>query len=69
MKFTSRCLVASFLLPVLVIAGCAAPVQKQTESGFLRDYSRLVETDNSSYVYVGEDLGNYSSFMIDPVGE
>lgn len=67
MKLTSRYLVSSFLLPVLLIAGCAAPVQEQTESGFLRDYSSLVETDDSSYVYVGEDLGNYSSFMIDPV--
>jgi|AP95_1055475.scaffolds.fasta_scaffold04444_3 hypothetical protein len=67
MKFSSPYLSASFLLSVLVVAGCAAPVQEQAESGFLRDYSRLVKTDDSSFVYVGQDLGNYSSFMIDPV--
>ena len=67
MRFSSHHLIASFLLPVLVIGGCAAPVQEQAESGFLRDYSRLVETGDNSYVYVAQDLGNYSSFMIDPV--
>ena len=67
MKLSSRHSIASLLLPMLIIAGCAAPVQEQQESGFLKDYSGLVETDESSYVYVGSKLGNYSTFMIDPV--
>ena len=67
MKFSSPYSIAGLLLPMLIIAGCAAPVQEQQESGFLQDYSRLVETDDSSYVYVGPKLGNYSTFMIDPV--
>ena len=67
MRLSTSHLIASLLLPVLIIGGCAAPVQEQAESGFLRDYSRLVETGDNSYVYVGQDLGNYSSFMIDPV--
>ncbi len=67
MKFSSQCSITSLLLTMLFIAGCAAPVVEQEESGFLKDYSGLVETDDSSYVYVGPNLGNYSKFMIDPV--
>ena len=67
MQLASCYSISSLSLALLIIAGCAAPVQEQEQRGFLQDYSRLVETDDSSYVYVGPNLGNYSTFMIDPV--
>jgi hypothetical protein len=55
------------LFAMLIVAGCAAPVQKQEQAGFLADYSQLSETDELSNIYVGPNLGKYSSFIIDPV--
>ncbi len=67
MQFSSNYLLRPLLLLLLTIAGCAAPVQQAGQRGFLEDYSQLVETDDASYIYVGPNLGNYSTFMIDPV--
>ena len=55
------------LLAMFVIAGCATPVKEQEQSGFLGDYSRLQKTDDDAYVYDSDKLGNYSTFVIDPV--
>lgn len=65
MKLLSLGLTTTFLLSL--VTGCAAPVQEQEQSGFLKDYSNLVKTGESSHEYAGPNLGKYSSFMIDPV--
>ena len=65
MKLSLHGLTTSLVL--LLVTACAAPVQEQDQSGFLQDYSRLVETGESSHQYTGPNLGKYSTFMIDPV--
>ncbi|MGI9264034.1 MAG: DUF3313 domain-containing protein [Gammaproteobacteria bacterium] len=49
-----------------VAAGCAT-IQDPGRTGFLSDYSKLVEVDENHLVYATDDLGNYSKFIIDPI--
>lgn len=67
MTSRNRLSIVASLLAMLVIAGCATPVKEQDRSGFLGDYSRLKQVDDESYLYRGDRLGEYSTFMIDPV--
>jgi hypothetical protein len=52
---------------MLIVAGCAAPVQEQEQTGFLADYSNLKETDEYSQIYMSPKVVEYTSFIIDPV--
>lgn len=49
------------------VAGCAAPVEKPTESGFLSDYSKLQEIDENYLIYSEGRTSDYSKFIVDPV--
>ncbi len=51
----------------IVLCGCGP--RKAERTGFLSDYSRLEAQSNVSYRYIapGNQLGNYSKFIIDPV--
>ena len=55
------------LLIAMMVAACAAPVQKQEYTGFLSDYSNLQEKDSMTFLFHSDDLLNYRSFIIDPI--
>ena len=59
--------VKTILAGLFVLAGCAAPVTQQDESGFLSDYSKLETLEEGRVIYVGDHIGNYDTFIIDPV--
>lgn len=68
MRSKERLSIATLLLAMFVVAGCATPVKEQEQSGFLGDYSRLQKVDDEdAYFYTSDKLGNYSTFMFDPV--
>jgi hypothetical protein len=67
MRSKERLSIATLLLAMFVVAGCATPVKEQEHSGFLGDYSRLQKADDEAYFYTSDKLGNYSTFMFDPV--
>jgi len=50
---------------LFALVGCAAKPPGPT--GFMRDYSRLKNIDDSTMRYISPDLKGYSKFMIDPV--
>jgi hypothetical protein len=60
-----KCILLSVL--ILVLCGCGGG--KQSETGFLSDYSRLQQRSSTSFRYASypEKLGDYSKFIIDPV--
>jgi hypothetical protein len=49
-----------------MFAGCAT-VQDPGKSGFLSDYSRLEEIAENHLVYDSGNIGDFSSFIIEPV--
>ena len=67
MRYKERLSIATLLLATLVITGCAAPINEQDHSGFLGDYSRLKQVGDEHYLYENDRLGDYSTFMFDPV--
>ena len=55
------------LTGVIVLAGCAAPVEEPERAGFLSDYSKLELVENDHLSYVGDRMGEYDRFIIDPI--
>ena len=55
------------LAGVFVLAGCAPPIEKPEEAGFLSDYSKLEMVEQGKINYIGDRLGEYDSFIIDPI--
>jgi hypothetical protein len=53
------------LMGTMLAMGCAS--KPPAPSGFLEDYSRLSKADDGAMRYVSRQLGDYSSFMVDPV--
>jgi hypothetical protein len=52
---------------LFILAGCAAPVSQQEQTGFLTDYSKLELLENGRIIYVGDRAVEYDSFIIDPI--
>ena len=63
----SRITEITILGALFVLVGCAGPVQEPERTGFLSDYSRLELMDNDNLRYVGDRVGEYESFIIDPI--
>ncbi len=57
----------TILAGLFVLAGCAAPVSQQEQTGFLSDYSKLELLKDGRIVYVSDSTVEYKSFIIDPV--
>jgi hypothetical protein len=55
------------LAVLFVLAGCAAPVIQQEQSGFLSDYSKLELLEDGRIIYVSDSIIEYKSFIIDPI--
>jgi hypothetical protein len=55
------------LVGLIVLAGCAAPIDEPERAGFLSDYSKLELVENDHLSYVGDRMGEYDRFIIDPV--
>ena len=55
------------LAGLIVLAGCAAPIEEPERAGFLSDYSKLELVDDDHLSYVGDRMGEFDSFIIDPV--
>ena len=51
----------------IFLCACTNSVTLDDQSGFLSDYSRLERVDDSILKYTSGNLGNYSSFIVDPV--
>ena len=49
------------------LCACTNPVTLADQTGFLSDYSRLERVDDDILRYTSGNLGNFSSFIIDPV--
>ena len=67
MRSKERLSIATLLLAMLAITGCATPVTEQEQSGFLGDYSRLEKVGDDSYTYASDRVSEYSTFMLDPI--
>ena len=52
---------------LVLLAGCAPPIEKPEEAGFLSDYSKLEMVEDGKINYIGDRLGEYDSFIIDPI--
>ena len=59
--------VKTTLTALFVLAGCAAPVSQQEQTGFLSDYSKLELLEDGKINYVSDRTVEYESFIIDPV--
>ena len=55
------------LAGLIILAGCAAPIEEPERAGFLSDYSKLELVDDDHLSYVGDRMGEFDSFIIDPV--
>ncbi len=56
------------IISQLLLSACAAPpVSEADPSGFLSDYSRLEKIDDNMLRFVDKSVGDFSSFIIDPV--
>ena len=51
----------------IFLSACATPVSVTDQSGFLSDYSKLERIDDSMLRFVDEAVGDYSSFIIEPI--
>lgn len=51
----------------LSLCACTTPVTVSDQSGFLSDYSRLEKIDDNMLRFVDKSVGDYSSFIIDPI--
>ncbi len=52
---------------ILICACAAPPLSEIDQSGFLSDYSKLEKIDDNMLRFVDESVGDFSSFIIDPV--
>jgi len=52
---------------VIVLAACAAPIEEPERAGFLSDYSKLELIEDDHLSYVGDRMGEYDRFIIDPI--
>jgi hypothetical protein len=59
--------VKTIMTGLFILAGCAAPVSQQEQTGFLTDYSKLELLENGRIIYVGDRAVEYDSFIIDPI--
>jgi len=59
--------IAATISGLVVLAGCAAPVDKPDESGFLSDYSKLEMKEKGDINYLSDRASEYDSFIIEPV--
>lgn len=59
--------VKTILTGLFVLAGCAAPVSQQEQTGFLSDYSKLELLEDGRIIYVSDRIVEYESFIIDPI--
>ena len=59
--------VKTILVGLFLLAGCAAPVSQQEQTGFLSDYSKLELLEDGRIIYVNERAVEYESFIIDPI--
>ena len=55
------------LVAMLIVAGCAAPIEEPEETGFLSDYSNLEMAEQGNISYFGDRIAEYESFIIDPI--
>ena len=55
------------LAGVIVLAACAAPIEEPERAGFLSDYSKLELIEDDHLSYVGDRMGEYDRFIIDPI--
>jgi len=55
------------LASLIILAGCAAPIEEPERAGFLSDYSKLEMIDEGRINYIGNRLGEYDSFIVDPI--
>ena len=55
------------LAALFALASCAGPVDKPEETGFLSDYSKLELIEDENLRYVSDRVGEYDSFIIDPI--
>ena len=55
------------LAGLFVLAACAAPIEEPERAGFLSDYSKLEMVEDDHLSYVGDRMGEYDRFIIDPV--
>ena len=55
------------LASLIILAGCAAPIEEPERAGFLSDYSKLELIEDDHLSYVGDRMSEFDSFIIDPV--
>ena len=66
MRYTTKTPILILLAAAVLHGGCASTPQA-VPTGFLSDYSRLQMVDDRTLRYIGPNLGNYKTFIIDPV--
>lgn len=57
--------VSLLLIAFLVLQGCSSTAVPRT--GFISDYSKLVKVDSNTVRFISPNLGDYNSFIVDPV--
>ncbi len=66
MKSFTR-IVSTIVALQLSLCACTTPVTVSDQSAFLSDYSNLQRIDDSMLRFVDEAVGDYSSFIIEPI--
>ena len=59
-----RATASLFIASTLFFSSCASTPEP---TGYLSDYSRLEEVDKRQMRYISPELGNYGTFIVDPV--
>ena len=54
------------LVAILILAGCAAPIEEPEETGFLSDYSNLEMVEQGKIGYFGDRIAEDDRFIIAP---
>lgn len=65
MIYTNRIRVSLTIVLTACLVGCSAKLPPK--SGFISDYTKLEKTDSNRMRYIGDELGRYNAFIIDPV--
>ena len=55
------------LVAILILTGCAAPIEEPEQTGFLSDYSNLEMVEQGKIGYFGDRIAEYDRFIIDPI--
>ena len=63
----ARALAVTCSFAALILAGCAAPVSKPEQAGFLSDYSKLEMREPGLINYVSDRAVEYDKFIIEPI--